>query len=152
MDETVSMGYQPSVSTITLLSFRGLAFLRQFLHGYEQGQADLAACSAEAYSKTLKPYHDWVVRGVFTVRSSPVSTVLLAAHTDLLFQIACKSAVARDHFTALLAVRSEDAGKEVFERQLRSDLISCLAGIDRCLKSLDKLYNKYELDARMLAD
>jgi len=107
---------------------RGITFLRQFLDGYEQGETDLAKCCAEAYSKTLKPHHDWVVRGVYT--------------------IACKSAATKDQFTASLAVSPTDVGTEAFERQLKSDLISCLAGIDRCLKAVDK----YESDARTQAD
>jgi len=46
---------------------RGLRFIQQFLNNFKDGQKDLTVALNSAYAKTLKPYHSWVVKGVFAV-------------------------------------------------------------------------------------
>lgn len=46
---------------------RGLEFIREFLNELLRGEPDLSQALGTAYSKTLRNYHGWVVRGVFAV-------------------------------------------------------------------------------------
>ena len=48
-------------------SFRGLEFIREFLLEFASGVSDLQQAANTAYSPSLKPFHSYVVRGVFTV-------------------------------------------------------------------------------------
>jgi pleckstrin family protein A (phosphoinositide binding specific) protein 8 len=47
--------------------YRGLQFIKEFLLEIVNNQQDLSLAAGNAYSKSLKPYHGWVVRGVFAV-------------------------------------------------------------------------------------
>jgi len=47
--------------------YRGLEFIREFLNELLRGEPDLSQALGTAYSKTLRNYHGWVVRGVFAV-------------------------------------------------------------------------------------
>ena len=50
-----------------LFFFRSLEFIVGFIVEIRNGQKDLGAAASTAYSASLKPYHGWVVRGVFAV-------------------------------------------------------------------------------------
>jgi len=91
------------------------------------GEQDLTECANKAYGKSLKKYHGWVVRGVFS--------------------LAAKAAPTRKQFVeSLLGTTPETGKEEECIHQLDSELTAYLAGIDRCLKSLNKLYSLHNLD------
>lgn len=53
-------------ATIAILWLkRSLEFIRELLVQVLNGQLDLTIATTEAYNRTLKPFHSWVVRGVF---------------------------------------------------------------------------------------
>ncbi|MEQ2175769.1 Pleckstrin y domain-containing A member 8 [Goodea atripinnis] len=49
---------------------RGLKFLKEFLSEINGGEKGIQTALNNAYGKTLRQYHGWVVRGVFAVSSS----------------------------------------------------------------------------------
>ena len=60
-------------------SYRGLQFIREFLKEILNNQQDLSLAASNAYSRSLKPFHGWVVRGVFAV-----STCILYIFDDII--------------------------------------------------------------------
>lgn len=56
------------ISLVSIFFYnRGLEFIREFLREICSGGPDLSECASNAYGRTLKKYHGWVVRGVFAV-------------------------------------------------------------------------------------
>jgi pleckstrin family protein A (phosphoinositide binding specific) protein 8 len=72
-----------SSATLALLWLnRSLQFINEFLIGFTAGiSTDLIQIANTAYSKSLMPYHGWVVRGAFAmaIKSSPTRAELLAS-------------------------------------------------------------------------
>ena len=58
----VRVTYYPLVTC-----FRALEFVYVFLDSVVNGEHDLVKCANIAYDKSLRIYHGWIVRGVFTV-------------------------------------------------------------------------------------
>ena len=48
---------------------RALEFLYSFLESVLTGEENLVVCANVAYQKSLKRYHGWIVRGIFSVRT-----------------------------------------------------------------------------------
>lgn len=46
---------------------RALEFIFIFLDNVLKGEQDLVKCAHTAYDNSLRKYHGWIVRGVFTV-------------------------------------------------------------------------------------
>ena len=46
---------------------RALEFIYVFLETVVQGEEDLVKCANKAYDASLRKYHGWIVRGVFSV-------------------------------------------------------------------------------------
>ncbi|KAL4217070.1 Pleckstrin y domain-containing A member 8 [Mactra antiquata] len=58
----------PSSATMALLWMkRSLEFISGFLEEIKKGEENLSSAATRAYTASLKPYHGWVVRGVFAV-------------------------------------------------------------------------------------
>ena len=57
-----------------VLLSRALEFIYVFLETVVQGEEDLVKCANKAYDASLRKYHGWIVRGVFSV-SAPCSMV-----------------------------------------------------------------------------
>ncbi len=47
---------------------RALEFIHVFLECVLTGEEDLVVCANTAYEKSLRKYHGWIVRGIFSVR------------------------------------------------------------------------------------
>ena len=50
-----------------LTLYRALEFIYVFLETVVQGEEDLVKCANKAYDASLRKYHGWIVRGVFSV-------------------------------------------------------------------------------------
>jgi hypothetical protein len=46
---------------------RALSFIRVFLAEFLKGQSDLTVAASTAYEATLRKYHNFIVRGIFSV-------------------------------------------------------------------------------------
>ena len=46
---------------------RALEFIYVFLETVVKGEEDLVKCANKAYDASLRKYHGWIVRGVFSV-------------------------------------------------------------------------------------
>ena len=55
-------------SATTLPTNRALEFITVFLDTVLTGEEDLVKCAHKAYDESLRKYHGWIVRGIFSVR------------------------------------------------------------------------------------
>ncbi len=49
--------------------YRALDFIYIFLDSVLSEEQDLVKCAHRAYDESLRRYHGWIVRGIFSVRS-----------------------------------------------------------------------------------
>ncbi|CAG5130381.1 unnamed protein product [Candidula unifasciata] len=108
---------------------RSLEFIREFLRECNSGSTDMSVCASNAYSRTLKLYHGWVVRGVFAM--------------------AIKSLPYRETFLSHLAAGSTeiDTTSSQFEHVLLTDIENFVFHLNRVLTVLSDFYIKHSLDS-----
>lgn len=58
----------PFIPVDRLFLFRNLHFLHQFLFEFGQKTCSVEEAMNKAYGKTLRPFHGWITRGIFSVR------------------------------------------------------------------------------------
>ncbi|XP_028281995.1 pleckstrin homology domain-containing family A member 8 [Parambassis ranga] len=106
---------------------RGLKFLKEFLSEVNAGQQDIQGALNNAYGKTLRQYHGWVVRGVFA--------------------LALRAAPSYQSFTAALVSKEGDELKSGFTSGMHRDLGVYLPAMEKQLAILDVLYEEYNLES-----
>ncbi|CAL1543460.1 unnamed protein product [Lymnaea stagnalis] len=119
-----------SATSALLWLKRSLEFIREFLRECSSGSTDMGVCAGNAYSRTLKNYHGWVVRGVFAV--------------------AVKALPYRETFITQLAVKNTskiDPLSRQFEHALLSDIEVFVQHLDRVLVVINNFYLKHSLDS-----
>lgn len=106
---------------------RGLKFLKEFLSEVNAGHQDIQGALNNAYGKTLRQYHGWVVRGVFA--------------------LALRAAPSYQSFSAALVSREGDELKRGFTSGMHRDLGLYLPAMEKQLAILDALYEEYNLES-----
>ncbi|XP_031154863.1 pleckstrin homology domain-containing family A member 8 [Sander lucioperca] len=106
---------------------RGLTFLKEFLSEVNAGEQDIHGALNNAYGKTLRQYHGWVVRGVFA--------------------LALRAAPSYQSFAAALVSRAGDELKGGFTSGVHRDLGLYLPAMEKQLAILDALYEEYNLES-----
>uniref|UniRef100_A0A8C7ZXX8 Pleckstrin homology domain-containing family A member 8 n=1 Tax=Oryzias sinensis TaxID=183150 RepID=A0A8C7ZXX8_9TELE len=106
---------------------RGLKFLKEFLSEVNAGERDIQGALNNAYGKTLRIYHGWVVRGVFA--------------------LALRAAPSYESFTAALVTREGDELHSEFTNSMHRDLGMYLPAMEKQLAILDELYEEYNLES-----
>ncbi|XP_043117238.1 pleckstrin homology domain-containing family A member 8 [Puntigrus tetrazona] len=106
---------------------RGLKFLKEFLSEISTGAKDVQGALNNAYGKTLRQYHGWVVRGVFA--------------------LALRAAPSYEGFMAALVSHEGDELKEGFTTGMHRDLDVYLPAMEKQLSILDALYEEYGLES-----
>uniref|UniRef100_A0A1A8P915 Pleckstrin homology domain-containing family A member 8 n=2 Tax=Nothobranchius pienaari TaxID=704102 RepID=A0A1A8P915_9TELE len=106
---------------------RGLKFLKEFLSEVNAGEQDIQAALNNAYGKTLRQYHGWVVRGVFA--------------------LALRAAPSYQNFTAALVSQEGDELRSDFISSMHNDLGVYLPAMEKQLVILDELYEEYSLES-----
>lgn len=106
---------------------RGLKFLKEFLAEVDAGEQDIHAALNNAYGKTLRQYHGWVVRGVFA--------------------LALRAAPSYGGFMAALVCHEGDELKDGFMSGMHRDLTFYLPAMEKQLAILDALYEEYGLES-----
>ncbi|XP_041844297.1 pleckstrin homology domain-containing family A member 8 isoform X2 [Melanotaenia boesemani] len=106
---------------------RGLKFLKEFLSEVNAGQQDIQGALNNAYGRTLRQYHGWVVRGVFA--------------------LALRAAPSYQSFTAALVSKEGDELRTDFISGMHRDLGVYLPAMGRQLAILDALYEEYNLES-----
>ncbi|KAI3360463.1 hypothetical protein L3Q82_002357 [Scortum barcoo] len=106
---------------------RGLKFLKEFLSEINAGEHDIHGALNNAYGKTLRQYHGWVVRGVFA--------------------LALRAAPSYQSFSAALVSREGDELKSGFTSGMHRDLGVYLPAMEKQLAILDVLYEEYNLES-----
>lgn len=106
---------------------RGLKFLFQFLTEVKNGESNIQTALSNAYGKTLRQYHGWVVRGVFA--------------------LALRAAPTYEGFVAALAVHEGDENHKFFFDGMMRDLNLYLPAMEKQLNLLDTLYEEHGLES-----
>uniref|UniRef100_A0AAQ4Q001 Pleckstrin homology domain-containing family A member 8 n=1 Tax=Gasterosteus aculeatus aculeatus TaxID=481459 RepID=A0AAQ4Q001_GASAC len=106
---------------------RGLKFLKEFLSELHAGEQNIQGALNNAYGKTLRQYHGWVVRGVFA--------------------LALRAAPSYQGFAAALVSRQGDELKGGFASGVHRDLGVYLPAMGEQLAILDALYLEYNLES-----
>nr|XP_015213024.1 PREDICTED: pleckstrin homology domain-containing family A member 8 isoform X1 [Lepisosteus oculatus] len=106
---------------------RGLKFLKEFLSEVNRGEKDIHTALNNAYGKTLRQYHGWVVRGVFA--------------------LALRAAPSYEGFAAALVSIEGDELKKGFPEGMHRDLDVYLPAMENQLAILDAMYDEYSLDS-----
>lgn len=108
---------------------RALWFLKEFLYEFSKSEKpDLTECVYLSYQKSLRQYHNWVVRSIFSlaVRSLPT--------TDLFLQ-----GLAIDPEVFL-------SNKKDFERYVKEEMRLILLSIENILRIINDMYSVKNLE------
>ncbi|CAN8184811.1 unnamed protein product [Coccothraustes coccothraustes] len=106
---------------------RGLKFLKGFLTEVKNGEKNIQTALNNAYGKTLRQHHGWVVRGVFA--------------------LALRAAPTYEDFVAALSVDECDPQEETFYKGMQRDLNIYLPAMEKQLNILDTLYEVHGLES-----
>ncbi|XP_075068395.1 pleckstrin homology domain-containing family A member 8 isoform X1 [Mixophyes fleayi] len=106
---------------------RGLHFLFQFLTEVRNGEDNVQTALSNAYGRTLRQYHGWVVRGVFA--------------------LALRAAPTYQGFMTALTVNQGDEKEESFFDAMIRDLNIYLPAMEKQLNILDSLYEEHGLES-----
>ncbi|XP_072431120.1 pleckstrin homology domain-containing family A member 8 isoform X2 [Chiloscyllium punctatum] len=125
--ETDEATVRNSATEALLWLKRGLKFLKGFLEEVNNGEKDIQKALNTSYSRTLRQYHGWVVRGVFA--------------------LALRAAPFYEGFMAALAVNEGDEQNEAFYEGMKRDLSQYLPAMGKQIEILDALYEEYNLES-----
>ncbi|OCT75832.1 pleckstrin homology domain-containing family A member 8 [Xenopus laevis] len=106
---------------------RGLKFLYEFLYEVRNGEKNIQTALSNAYGKTLRQYHGWVVRGVFA--------------------LALRAAPTYEGFVTALCIKEGDEKEEGFINAMKRDLNIYLPAMEKQLNILDTLYEEHGLES-----
>ncbi|KAM6450180.1 pleckstrin homology domain-containing family A member 8 isoform 2-T2 [Liasis olivaceus] len=106
---------------------RGLKFLKEFLTELKNGEKNIQTALNNAYGRTLRQYHGWVVRGVFA--------------------LALRASPTYEGFVAALSLRECDNQEEAFFNGMQRDLNIYLPAMEKQLNILDTLYEEHGLES-----
>ncbi|OXB53653.1 hypothetical protein ASZ78_000183 [Callipepla squamata] len=106
---------------------RGLKFLKGFLTEVKNGEKNIQTALNNAYGRTLRQHHGWVVRGVFA--------------------LALRAAPTYEDFVAALSVEDCDPQEETFYKAMQRDLNIYLPAMEKQLNILDTLYEVHGLES-----
>ncbi|XP_041374810.1 pleckstrin homology domain-containing family A member 8-like [Gigantopelta aegis] len=116
-------------ATVALLWLkRGLEFILEFLREFCSGETDLTLCAANAYSRSLKPFHGWVVKGVFAV--------------------AVKALPYRETFVSHLSVGNCDSQSALFHVSLMEDIEHFSRSLSHVIQVVTHFYSTHSLDSQ----
>lgn len=116
-----------SSATVALLWMkRGLEFIREIFREMLDGQPDLSLAVNNAYSRSLKPFHGWVIRGVFAV--------------------AVKALPYKEDFIIQLRADGSSGEGSIFLQSVMDDLDVYSTALDVVLRILNDFYKSHALD------
>eukprot|EP00118_Oscarella_pearsei_P011825 m.82460 g.82460 ORF g.82460 m.82460 type:complete len:677 (+) comp36292_c0_seq5:1162-3192(+) len=105
---------------------RGLEFIHLFLIEVVHGQQDLSVAAGNAYGRTLRRFHGWIVRGVFS--------------------LAVKAVPYRKDFMKTLGMPEGET-----EDQVVQDAVSMANALGDILAAVNLYYQKHNLDTAAVA-
>ncbi|KAH0627353.1 hypothetical protein JD844_002947 [Phrynosoma platyrhinos] len=106
---------------------RGLKFLKEFLTELKNGEKNIQTALNNAYGRTLRQYHGWVVRGVFA--------------------LALRASPTYEGFALALSVGECGYQEEAFYNSMQRDLDIYLPAMEKQLNILDALYEEHGLES-----
>lgn len=125
--ETNTTKVRNSATDAILWLKRGLRFIYSLLLNLRNGEKDLTASLNSAYNNTLKVYHSWVVKGIFS--------------------LAVKAAPYYDVFMKTFQTESLSSDHPDFMAILMQDIEQYSTAIDVVLSIIDQFYQQHSLDS-----
>jgi pleckstrin family protein A (phosphoinositide binding specific) protein 8 len=130
-DELIQkVNYQKNSATDALMWLRrGFLFFQEFLLIFSNTfDNDMTAVVYKAYESSLKPYHSWVVKGIFALATRVLPT--------------------KEEFLRGIAVSGNDflENKDSFVKQVRVDMRSTARSLSTVLENIREFYCKNNLD------
>ncbi|XP_071943211.1 pleckstrin homology domain-containing family A member 8-like [Antedon mediterranea] len=107
---------------------RALSYICEFLTDIKNGERDLSVAANNAYSKTLKQYHGWVVKGVFALAAKAVPS-----YVDFI------------HF---VSVDEDDIEKPEYEEQLLDSINITVTAMSVIIDVLVDFYNHNDVEVK----
>eukprot|EP00794_Sanderia_malayensis_P017395 gene17395-19137_t len=104
---------------------RALEFIHIFLAEICRGEQDLAVAATNAYGRSLRKYHGWVVRGVFS--------------------LAVKAVPYRKDFIKCLSIKNSDI--IATEAEIVEEMKNCIGALGRILNIICQFYKRHKLDS-----
>ncbi|CAF1400494.1 unnamed protein product [Adineta steineri] len=106
---------------------RSVHFLSCFLHEFGQGDQTVEDAMNKAYGQTLKRFHGWITRGVFS--------------------IAFRSVPYNEDFLIALAIDSNDAREVLFEQQVLNEMTDHSLNMNIVVNKITEFYIEHELES-----
>ena len=100
-------------------------FLMEFSNKFEN---DMTGCVYNAYDRSLKQYHNWVVKSIFSLATRALPT--------------------KDDFLKGIAASRTDflSNRSLFENQVIEDMRSTAKAVDLILENIKEFYVKNNLE------
>jgi len=118
---------------------RGLSFTCKALQNAQENKPEeLSVAFTKSYESTLKQFHNFIVKGVFSVR---IFTDVLLSVSNFSTQVAIKACPYRKDFFAKLRA-DKDGGEPATEDELDTDLNKWLASLSAIVKHMQDFYEK----------
>ncbi|CAF4376536.1 unnamed protein product, partial [Rotaria sp. Silwood2] len=102
-------------------------FLGSFLHEFGQGDQSVEDAMNKAYGQTLKRFHGWITRGVFS--------------------IALRSVPYKEDFLLSLAIDPNDVREVLFEQQILNEILEHGLNINIVVNKITEFYIEHELES-----
>lgn len=106
---------------------RALEFIALFLKELFAGDKDLSTCASVAYSQSLKEYHGWIIRGIFSLIVNAVPS--------------------RTTFIRALALDCDEINESI-EKQIVLDGSKEMASLEQILIILKEFYSQHDLNSQ----
>jgi hypothetical protein len=102
--------------------------MREFFHTFSKNELDMTECVLLSYQNSLKRYHNWVVRSIFSV--------------------ALRSLPSKEDFLRGLALNTDDFlnNRIMFESELYEVMRSNVSALDLILINIEEFYKKNRLE------
>eukprot|EP00795_Rhopilema_esculentum_P013711 gene13711-4631_t len=107
---------------------RALEFIHVFLAEICRGEQDLSVAATNAYGRSLRKYHGWVVRGVFSLAVKAVP-------------------YRKDFMEALRKSGVNSDGSPTPEQEIVDEMRSCASALGKLVNILCQFYKRHKLDS-----
>ncbi|CAF2100978.1 unnamed protein product [Rotaria magnacalcarata] len=109
---------------------RTFEFLSNFLYEFGMGDKTLADAVSRGYEQSLRKYHGILARSVFS--------------------FALRAVPSNEEFIRSLAIDQNDASKNLFEQQLRKEILAHASSMSSVLQKITMFYFKHGLESTVI--
>ncbi|CAF4221172.1 unnamed protein product, partial [Rotaria sordida] len=123
---TETMKEKNSSTNALLWLRRSIHFLACFLHEFGQGDKSVEDALNKAYGQTLKSFHGWTTREVFSV--------------------AFRSVPSNEDFLISLAIDPHEVREALFERQILNEMLQHSSNMNVVVRKISDFYIEHNIE------